>query len=82
MGLFDLDPFVTQPVSVIWRCLRSSVSDQFMLIKPKQSEPVTLCALHSGPIQLSKTLLMAKIFDRRNKENILLLQIFPAERGQ
>ena len=79
MGLFDLDPFVTQPVSVIWRCLRSSVSDQFMLIKPKQSEPVTLCALHSGPIQLSKTLLMAKIFDRRNKENILLLQIFPAD---
>ena len=50
-----------------------------MLIKPKQSEPVTLCALHSGPIQLSKTLLMAKIFDRRNKENILLLQIFPAD---
>ena len=78
MGLFDLDPFVTQPVSLSY----GGVCDQFMLIKPKQSEPVTLCTLHSGPIQLSKTLLMAKIFDRRNKENILLLQIFPAERGQ
>ena len=50
MGLFDLDPFVTQRVSLSY----GGVCDQFMLIKPKQSEPVTLCTLHSGPFSCLK----------------------------
>ena len=48
-----------------------------MLIKPKQSGPVTVHVQQPGSIQLSKTLLTAKIFDRNKEKIFIVAKIFP-----